>query len=85
VTGGGDVDFSAEAMLELIDALFAEQETVNKYDIVQQAKFFPLGADGERAVADLPPKRYKRDALTDALAHAVIERGGKKNKRRPRL
>jgi hypothetical protein len=67
------MDFSAQAMVELIEALFAERETVNKFDIVEQSKFFPLGADGELAVASLPPKRYKKDALSDALAHAIIE------------
>lgn len=67
------LDFSAKQMLDMIEDLFDGHETVNKYDVVQKAKFYPLGADGERAVAALPAKRYSKDELNDALAHALIE------------
>jgi hypothetical protein len=67
------LDFSAKQMLDLVEDLFEASETVNKYDVVQKAKFYPLGADGERAVNGLPAKRYTKEQLTEALAHAVIE------------
>jgi hypothetical protein len=69
------LDFSAKHMLDLIEALFDGHDTVNKYDIVQQSKFFPLGADGDKAVAALPAQRYTKDDLHDALAHALIDGG----------
>ncbi len=67
------LDFSAKQMLDMIEDLFDGQQTVNKYDVVQKSKFYPLGADGERAVAALPPKRYSKDELNDALAAALID------------
>lgn len=67
------IEFSASAMMELIEALFEGRETVNKYDVVQMAKFYPLGADGERAVEILPPKRYNKEQLSEMLAQALIE------------
>lgn len=69
------IDFSAKHMLAMIDDLFEAAETVNKYDIVQKAKFYPLGADGERAVAALPAQRYTREQLSDTLAAALIDQG----------
>lgn len=67
------LEFSAKHMIDMIEELFDGQETVNKYDIVQKAKFYPLGADGEQAVNRLPAKRYSKDQLNDALAHLLIE------------
>lgn len=67
------LDFSAKHMLDMIEALFDGHESVNKYDIVQKSKFYPLGADGDKAVEALPAKRYSKDELHDALAHALID------------
>ncbi len=67
------LDFSAEQMLQMIEDLFQGQQTVNKYDVVQKAKFYPLGEDGQRAVDALPAGRYTKDQLNDALAAALIE------------
>ena len=68
------LDFSAEQMLRMIDDLFQGQHTVNKFDVVQKAKFYPLGEDGQKAVDALPAKRYTKEQLNDALAAALIER-----------
>lgn len=70
------VEFSAKDMIELIDALFEGRETVNKYDIVEKAKFYPLGRDGERAVQALPPRRYNKADLTEAMTAQLIEVAG---------
>jgi hypothetical protein len=68
-----DLDLSAAAMLGLVAALFEGRDTVNKYDVVQVARGFELGADGERAVEWLPAGRYTQTQLTEALAAALIE------------
>ena len=60
-------------MMEMIEAVFEGRETVNKYDVVQKAQFYPLGRDGERAVEILPAQRYTKEQLSDMLAQALIE------------
>ena len=67
------MEFSASAMMELIDAVFEGRQTANKYDVVQKAKFYPLGRDGERAIEILPAKRYTKEQLSETLAQALIE------------
>ncbi len=67
------LDLSATQMLSMIERLFEGRETVNKYDIVQMAKTFPLGKDGMRAVERLEAKRYRKDELSEALAASLID------------
>ena len=68
------MEFSASAMMELIEAVFEGRETVNKYDIVEKAKFYPLGKDGERAV-EITPGEALRQGAAQRDARASPHRG----------
>lgn len=64
-----------EAMLRMLDALFAGGGTVERLDVLVRADIHGLPENALAIVALLPPGRYTRPRLCDQLNSAITAHG----------
>ncbi|WP_308622213.1 hypothetical protein [uncultured Enorma sp.] len=71
-------EFRAEGfgeLQDLVDALYATHEVVDRLDLVMQAEVLDLAPDLLEIVNLLPPGRYERQRLCDQLNSALAAHG----------
>lgn len=64
-----------EQLQRMLDALYAQTETVSRLDVIVRAEAMDLSDDVRGLIELLPPGRYKRHRLCDQLNSAIVGHG----------